>query len=1806
MTLGLVETMESQIGGSDSITTGVGNDIILGGIGDDTIVANDGEYLPDAATGVQHGADANNVVLGDSGYIDWTAADAGRTYADPTTPAGGSLPGDDRNAGDIDRVWSTEPGDGGADRISTGDAHDIVLGGFGDDTVHAGHGKNIVFGDSGRITAATTDDPDVQISVTDFTIGEIASIAFADGGADTVDSGDQDDIIIGGRYDDTIDAGKGDNVVFGDHGRILMLTNMGFNAVVGEPARPAGDHPLTYALITSVVPTGELGGADTITTGTGRDIILGGAGGDIIQAYASTSLGGPAGTAAEDGNNIVFGDYGLVDYLSEELAQGEAANPTIEEYVLTNEADDAEANPVRAEDIDRIWSLADATALGGGDTITTGDGNDIILGGTGDDVVFAGNGSNFAMGDNGKLTAAATDMPATVYSVHEFTVCRVETIGFEDADGGDDIITSGSGNDVLFGGAGDDTIYAGNGDDLAFGDQGLIQCVHQPFNPPVSLPPVCALLFPQGYLIFQTTNVDKSTGAGNDLVFGEGGMDVILGQQGDDVLYGGDGDDILIGGSNVSGVDGKFALDGDDRIDGGGGNDAIAGDNASICYRPDNLDPRMRALLGTAIYGVTQGVDDGRALVDGLGDGGWVYPAYADPRGVLPSEATADSPIHREYVIRLLDHADDTSPDLYGNDYIAGGADEDEIFGQLGNDVIQGDGTIGVGWSDTAGRALDDAGFAMNLAAAQLSLTRTDGSMFVVDGFTGCGATRTSPTADGAAGDLAVGVGELVVTASFEGLYDADDYIEGNGGSDVIFGNLGQDDIIGGSSDLYGLDLPTQRPDGSDLLFGGAGTDIARNDIGDAVTARSPLLPSGAADDLILTAPGGHAHDSDAMIGDNGRILRLVGIHGVQRTADGNAGDVWSTGGFLNFNYDVNGTAAEGYGSDGNNGTYDRIVVRAIDFLDYHEGGIDVSDAAGADRGAADEIHGESGDDFLYGMKGDDILYGEGQDDDIVGGYGNDWISGGTGDDGVIGDDGRIMTSRNASTYGEPLYGVAPLLPANRDNAKAFDGNVLDEYIKTPGSIQQAVIHVSGELTKAVNLTPLSFDTTFNGQWDEFTTVTGKTVDDQGLPGAHNADDIIFGGLGDDWLHGGSGDDAISGGEALEQAYTQVYSAAGELLGVARSDYSRPFNPVDVLRYNPIDVDGWHSDRTRRAGEFALYDEYDPMRKITLNADGTANTSDSGGLEWFLGFSPVGEGVYVPAGTIPGATGQSLSSYPQAWNDGSDRIFGDTGNDWLVGGTGRDDLYGGFGNDLLNADDNHATNLLRNDQPDTQPTYEDRAYGGAGRDVLIGNTGGDRLIDWVGEFNSYLVPFAPFGMATVSRTLQPQLAEFLYALSASDGADPTRVADAGADPTQAFRNGEPEGELGVIRQKDFAWQAQTGAPADPQAGNIPGGKRDVLRSANFNDGSMQAMAPDSGAWQISGGTLQVSAESLHGDAVAVYQIGDALPSYYEVSASVKAIKPIKGWNANSYIIFDYQSPTNFKYAGLDVSINKLVMGQRTEAGWVVLEQAAFKGGIKSDTWYNVMVSINGLTATLVVNNTTLFTHAFEPTTIDGWSYALNWGLVGFGSNNSRGAIDNVTVQVLPPAYTVERTDEFTYGSGSMVTGDAESATGTWTAADGRLISTSVGEETAAIQLMNVSGVTNLQGGSLLQLSTTFNTAGRAGVVFDYYSDTDFKFAAIDVATNQIVIGHRTASGWKVDAAVSVASLSSVEDYELGVSIHGSSVSVTLDGQAVLGYAFNSVVVDGRFGLFSTATRTSFDSVGLKTDDLQISLDALVL
>jgi hypothetical protein len=129
--------------------------------------------------------------------------------------------------------------------------------------------------------------------------------------------------------------------------------------------------------------------------------------------------------------------------------------------------------------------------------------------------------------------------------------------------------------------------------------------------------------------------------------------------------------------------------------------------------------------------------------------------------------ALTGTPVWGNWEILLVDHDNETAADdgdkaedwtKFGGDYIAGGTHDDQIFGQLGNDTIQGDGSI-----DFA----------------------SDGSYDAIG--TLVGATRGALNA-------------LLVNPSFESANDGDDYIEGNGGNDVIFGNLGQDDILGGSS----------------------------------------------------------------------------------------------------------------------------------------------------------------------------------------------------------------------------------------------------------------------------------------------------------------------------------------------------------------------------------------------------------------------------------------------------------------------------------------------------------------------------------------------------------------------------------------------------------------------------------------------------------------------------------------------------------------------------------------------------------------------------------------------------------------------------------------------------------------------------------------------------------------------------------------------------------------------------------------------------------------------------------------------
>src|SRR5262249_35208537 len=321
--------------------------------------------------------------------------------------------------------------------------------------------------------------------------------------------------------------------------------------------------------------------------------------------------------------------------------------------------------------------------------------------------------------------------------------------------------------------------------------------------------------------------------------------------------------------------------------------------------------------------------------------------------------------------------------------------------------------------------------------------------------------------------------------------------------------------------------------------------------------------------------------------------------------------------------------------------------------------------------------------------------------------------------------------------------------------------------------------------------------------------------------------------------------------------------------------------------------------------------------------------------------------------------------------------------------------------------------------------------------------------------NAYRVRFARFGEATVSRTVQPQMYQYLYDLSASDGADNTWSDTHSGDQV---RNGEPLGELGLITHVDnyptANWHDQTGAPNQPQAGNLPGGKRDVLRSASYGPGDkLGALVPVNGNFVVAKtGGVQASPTAAGQSSFAIFNDNAYLPNYFEITAQASVGKPTGGSQSNAFIIFDYVSATNFKFAGIDGFTNKIEIGHYDAGsnggvgngnnGWVVDTQTPFQ--IQNNQTYGLFLALNGNIATLIVNNSTTITFTFPWHVVDGVNFGLNYGgIVGIGSNNATSTFNNIVVQVPSPQTTFTYTETFTGGTEKYF---APTTSGTWTAA----------------------------------------------------------------------------------------------------------------------------------------------------------------
>ena len=300
-----------------------------------------------------------------------------------------------------------------------------------------------------------------------------------------------------------------------------------------------------------------LGGNDTIKGQGGADVLAGGAGLDTIRGGDGNDY-----IMAGTGNDTVYGDSGQ-------------------------------------------------------DIVKAGTGDDVVRGGAGNDKLYGedGNDTLFGEGGNDWLDGGGTTNKLFGGAGNDTLIWQTGQIELKNQGAPDSTFDGGSGydtlridNDVLWyasdfeGGwtgpfVGEVGILAGDGSlSLKIGNAtpedvpGIhadipgIERIEVSGIGPVVLESRSDV--PIDYTIVATPFDDSmAAGAGDQVLYGEGGNDFINGREGDDRLYGGGGNDVISGGS------------GRDRLDGGSGEDTYSD------YLPDMFGERITSFEGAGKAG---------------------------------------------------------------------------------------------------------------------------------------------------------------------------------------------------------------------------------------------------------------------------------------------------------------------------------------------------------------------------------------------------------------------------------------------------------------------------------------------------------------------------------------------------------------------------------------------------------------------------------------------------------------------------------------------------------------------------------------------------------------------------------------------------------------------------------------------------------------------------------------------------------------------------------------------------------------------------------------------------------------------------------------------------------------------------------------------------------------------------------------------------------------------------------------------------------------------------------------------------
>jgi Ca2+-binding RTX toxin-like protein len=989
----------------------------------------------------------------------------------------------------IDNIFLHVPGQ--ADFSATGGA-DFLEGGSGNDLLVGDGGDDILSGGADN----------------DQLFGDDEAGYLVVPGDDVLDGGAGDDFLAGGDGNDSLSGGTGVDQLFGDKGVDVLDGGDDVDTLHGgdgadELFGGAGDDLLFGDGLNNPSNVSAAGGADFLDGGAGNDHLEGGIGDDTLFGGAGSDV-----LFGEEGADSLFGDDG-----DDELQGGDGID------LLGGDAGDDRL--FGQDGADTLYGDAGNDSLAGNDgndTLVGGIGNDILDGGKGADVLVGGAGHdtyNFSLGD-GQDTITDTALAGEGNVIQFFPGITLGSLIFIQDQAQQTLTIQVAGGDSIRLLGFDPNTFNYVVDTLAFAGGTQVALADQ-------------LPLPGGLIegteannVIRTGSTDDTifAGAGNDAVNTGAGNDVILGQGGNDFLAGGLGQDRYV----------FTAGDGTDTISdtAGEGNRIVFGagmtsNSITLGVGPNNALEIRGQLPGDRL--------EVSALVPGVSpietfefaDGTVLTFDQFIARGIdIAGTSELDTMTGTRFIDRIsAGGGDDVVQGGDGNDVLKGEAGNDILVGEAGDDVLVGeagdDQLLGGEGNDTYQFNLGDG-----LDSISDSIVPGEGNRVVF----GLGITSSSITVTTDFGQVLVRPG-----AAFEGVtigangsdalgFHAVDLFQFEDGTSLTYADLVARgfDIVGTEFDdvLFGTNVIDRFRGGlgNDRLEGGEGNDSYFFNLGDGVDTIVDVASVGAGNEVVFGA-GIASTDLclDLMPDQSDSNLRDLLIH------VGAVGDAIQFDTFDRNNVFGPRTVETFRFADGSTLTYDQLLAHGFDLA-----GTDGDDQIGGTN-VADRIVAGDGADVVRSGLGDDTLDGGFGNDRLFGGQGNDtYVFGpGSGQDSIIESLGSLDTIRMAP-------GVAPsdvvVTRSDRDLVFSLNGGAdrltVSLYFLAPPLQIELVQFADGTV----------WDQAFIGNLLQ-PTITGTGGSDV-LVGTSN-NDRLAGLAGDDQLTGLAGNDRLDGGTGADQ-----------------------------------------------------------------------------------------------------------------------------------------------------------------------------------------------------------------------------------------------------------------------------------------------------------------------------------------------------------------------------------------------------------------------------------------------------------------------------------------------------------------------------------------------------------------------------------------------------------------------------------------------------------------------------------------------